>query len=268
MMQRNRGRELLGTFNPLIVGELFTAQCQPWKDLAQRYVNLILAAARDLLHKAMEHVADEVTGERLLRHVIEPSMTRLKGSVQVKLEELLAPHLSGHPITYNHYLTENIQKAQVDRHERKLREVFQGYFNLEDNKSYTVHKPMHLLKSVMAATEPNMDDYASMTAVDTMEAYYKVATKKFTDDVSVLAIEQCIIDKLSSIFSSDVICDMTDDDINELAGEGPETVAQRKYLTEKLKVLEEGMEKLKKLGRLSNGRPEREVVRERAFVGR
>lgn len=111
MMQRNRGRELHGTFNPLIAGELFTAQCQPWKDLAQRYVDLILAATRDLLHKVMEHVADEVTGERLLRDVIEPSMSRLKGSVQVKLEELLAPHLSGHPITYNHYLTENTQKA-------------------------------------------------------------------------------------------------------------------------------------------------------------
>ena len=137
----------------------------------------------------------------------------------------------------------------MDRHERKLREVFQQYFNLDDNQSYQdLTNPMQMFKSVTVATEPNMDDYASMTAVGTMEAYYKVAMEKFTDDVSVLAIERCIMDKLSSIFSSDVICDMTDDDINELAGESPETAAQRKYLTEKLKVLEEGMEKLKKTG--------------------
>ena len=35
LTRRNRGRELPGTFNPLIIGELFTEQCQPWSGIAQ-----------------------------------------------------------------------------------------------------------------------------------------------------------------------------------------------------------------------------------------
>jgi hypothetical protein len=32
-MRKSRGRELPGTFNPLIIGELFTEQCQSWRDI-------------------------------------------------------------------------------------------------------------------------------------------------------------------------------------------------------------------------------------------
>ena len=250
MIRRNKGRELPGTLNPLIVGELFKAQCRPWKGLTQKVVNDILNAVQDLLQRALEHVADEVTGQRLLRDVVNPSMTTLKRSVQEKLDELLTPHVSGHPITYNHYLIENIKRAQTDRHERILSEAFEKHVDLDDNDTH-LRSPMELYKSVMKATEPNMDDYASMMAVDTMEAYYKVAMKKFTDDVSVLAIEQCLIDKLSSIFSLNIICDMADKDINELAGESEETVVLRKILTDNLGVLQEG---LNTLGRVSKGR--------------
>lgn len=73
--------------------------------------------------------------------------------------------------------------------------------------------------------------------------------KKFVDDVSVLAIEQCLIQKLPSIFSSDVICDLTDEQVGMLAGESADMSIERSHMTEKRKLLQEG---LTQLGKLSN----------------
>ncbi|KAL9124851.1 MAG: hypothetical protein Q9175_008167 [Cornicularia normoerica] len=71
LMKRIRGRELPGTFNPLIVGDLFHQHSKPWKGLVERYSKFI----------------------------------------QEKVAEIIRPHQQGHPITYNHYFMETVQKA-------------------------------------------------------------------------------------------------------------------------------------------------------------
>lgn len=79
----------------------------------------------------------------------------------------------------------------------------------------------------------------------------QVALKKFVDDVSVLAIEQCFLAKLSGIFSTDVVCDLSDDDLRRLVGESAGIGKERSRLTEKLRVLEEGLLQLNKLSQSS-----------------
>ena len=59
-----------------------------------------------LLNSVLQHTVDEQTAEALLREVLGQSIEKLKEGLAIKIEEILDPHLSGHPITYNHYLTE------------------------------------------------------------------------------------------------------------------------------------------------------------------
>ncbi len=40
-------------------------------------------------------------------------MENIKAELSNKTDEILESHISGHPITYNHYLTDNVQKAQT-----------------------------------------------------------------------------------------------------------------------------------------------------------
>lgn len=175
LIRLNRGCELPGTFNPLLVGEMFSEQCQPWGNLARDSVRSILTFARTTLLAATKHVADEETAKRLNVQVITPRVIDLETSTLEKLDELLEKYTKGHPITYNHYLTENVQKAQKARHERKLREEMSLFCDVNCSTATNMYfNPEKLFSSVLDTTQPDMETYASMMAIDLMEAYYKV----------------------------------------------------------------------------------------------
>ena len=186
LMKRSGGRELPGMFNPLIVGELFSDQCKPWKGLVDSVTTRILRASYETINELLSHVAIEETADKIFQEIINPKMEALKGDLEKKVEELLAPHYSGHPITYNHYLTENIQKAQAARRklaiETHLGSKFTEYPNNVTNTSGVAID--RLLDSLELGTEVDMGRYASSMAIDYMEAYYKAISSTFPLDWS------------------------------------------------------------------------------------
>lgn len=68
--------------------------------------------------------------------------------------------------------------------------------------------------------------------------------KKAIDDISVLAVEACLIKKLPTLFCPADILDIDDATVVALASEDEESSAERARCTEKLKVLEDGLSAL------------------------
>ncbi len=77
--------------------------------------------------------------------------------------------------------------------------------------------------------------------------YRKVALKRFVDDFSVLAVEQCLVGRLPSLFTPEMVQKLSEEDVSGLASETEHTTAQRSQCLEKLAVLEEGLRDLKSL---------------------
>jgi hypothetical protein len=100
LLKKTRGRELPGTFNPMIVRDLFLEQCSPWEGLTTRHTTTVWEAAREFLRLAVGYVADEATAKALLEEIIVPALEDLRQTLQQKTKELLLPHQRGHPITY------------------------------------------------------------------------------------------------------------------------------------------------------------------------
>jgi hypothetical protein len=178
-MKETRGRELPGTYNPLIVADLFSKQCKPWRNIVSSLSESVLGSAYVTVDSLLRYTMDEQTAGALLREVVVPSMEHLRKDLATKVEEILEPHLLGHPITYNHYLTENVQKAQAARHREELEKRLKCFFKKDElNQDATNHwfDMKALLETLTSYMEPDMDKFLCSMATDMMQAYYKVSS--------------------------------------------------------------------------------------------
>lgn len=176
-MCRSRGCELPGLFNALIVGELFSRQCQPWGgivlELTQHILDNVYQATRLIIEQT---AASEVAEEILV--IINNEIEKLKMDMDQTIDGLLQPHYGLHAITYNPQLTANVQEAQRARNKRaitrKIKETF-GTKHFKDPDSKIYINPAQIVDLFLNETEQDMDRFGSSIAVDYMQAYYKVS---------------------------------------------------------------------------------------------
>ncbi|KAJ5790010.1 uncharacterized protein N7518_007021 [Penicillium psychrosexuale] len=248
LMRRNRGRELPGTWNPMIIAELFRDQCQPWKNIVGGCIAGIIRAVHQVINDILEQVSVGETTERIRRDIINPKMEILAQNLQEKVTEILNPHYSGHPITYNHYFTTTVQKVQEQRYLNAVEAALTTSEEIQAAHLYSLRTIDYrsLARSVAQYTEQDMERAASSQAVDYMEAYYKVALKNVIDNVGALVVEACLIQKLPTLFMADTVYDLQDTDVQGLASEGKEVVEERTRAMQKLERLQNCLRDLKR----------------------
>ncbi|KAL2758434.1 hypothetical protein ACRALDRAFT_1080266 [Sodiomyces alcalophilus JCM 7366] len=262
LMDKSRGRELPGTFNPHIIGELFREQSRPWEDLTTDLTREVLDSVHDIVRDILVYVtAKESAGVGVILRFVDERIESFKTDLDKKVAELLNPHCSIHPITYNHYLTDTVQKAQLARRRRVQKAKLEQFLRLDDIER---NQPVYqfdlggtdiadFLDSLVEDAEADLDRFGCSLAVDYMQAYYTVALKKFIDDVSVLAIEQCLVQKLPDLFSPCVVLNLSDEDIGDLAAESKEARAARVRYSEKRNVLHTALRSLSRLNKRRTG---------------
>ena len=185
LLTTSRGRELPGMFNPLIVGDIFCEQSKPWEGIARDHLHSTWNCVKYFLELTLAHLTDDITADHLFKEVIDPIMNRKKNQIDDKLQELLAQN-QGHPITYNHYFTETIQKVRQERMEKdamgRLQSILGSNVNRPIKQTDTLDslspddlKVSNLLAALTPSNEANMDRYACSEILICMEAYYKVS---------------------------------------------------------------------------------------------
>jgi GTP-binding protein EngB required for normal cell division len=270
LMKRTRGRELPGTFNPMIVCDLFFEQSQPWEWLARSHIANVTSAVRIFLKNLTSHVADSTACDALFEDLVEPALKKIIKDVEDKTADLLLPHQHGHPITYNNDFTETVQQVKKERSKAELTGIIQKVFGVEslylqEEAQYVERDYRSLLDALMAHNNPDMNQSACSDALDYMQAYYKVrstfivaefslvnvppqqvAFKRFIDDIAVEAVEKNIVAKLNEILSPIKITSLADDVVTNIAGESEERQEKRRELTNQLDVLMQGSETCKR----------------------
>ena len=178
LMRRTRGCELPGTFNPMIVMNLFLEQSTPWERIAMKHVGGICEAVKQFAAHICDRISDEATSKRLYLEVVEPALLSYFEILKRKTMELLVPHQKGHPITYNHYLTENLQKARGVRQKDNLEKSLNSFFSSEQESAGGLINPRfkigNLLSRLCDSHEQDMVNFSCIEALDCMKAYYKV----------------------------------------------------------------------------------------------
>ena len=178
LMKRTKGRELPGTFNPMIVSDLFLEQSTPWETIARNHVDRGWKTVKGFLAHAAVYVADVATSKALFQKIFEPALNQFLDTLYEKTTELLTSHQTGHPITYNHYFTESLQRLRNERNQNEYSKIIKQFFGVSSletshycGRNHDLHQ---LVSALMQRTEPDMNRFACSEALYCMEAYYKV----------------------------------------------------------------------------------------------
>ena len=101
VMRRTRGRELPGTFNPMLVGHLFQDQSEHWEGLARSHITSIASSCRAFVLHVLDQVAASEVKTRLLSLTVLPALKSAQEAALGELE-LIIEDKRRHPMTYNH----------------------------------------------------------------------------------------------------------------------------------------------------------------------
>ncbi|GFF54198.1 Dynamin family protein [Aspergillus udagawae] len=240
--RNNRGIELPGNANQLLVGSLFRDQSKPWESLAKGHLMKAWESARYFTLLVVQHVTDDHTYSLLIGSIIDGELEKLKQSLLEKLDELTAYTKRGHPLPVGKSFLSQIQKARSNRQLESLRSelLFRGFEGKEE-KLYS----MKDLEQATSTMETSRDEFAAAEIIDQMQAYYETAIVTFVDNVATLGIENCLLDPLQRIFTSQVVNNMADDQIRELSMEQPYVNEERQRLGSELNKLQAGLQALK-----------------------
>lgn len=197
LMKRTKGRELPGTFNPMIVSDLFLEQSAPWEAIARGHVDKVWKAAREFLSHAAAYIADVATSKALFETIFEPALDQLLENLNEKITELLTPHQKCHPIIYDHYFTENLQKLRNERNQNEYSKIVTKFFGvtaLEVSHYCNRHHDLsQLVTALVQRTEPDMNRFACSEALDCMMAYYKVEPPSLACSCSMISLANPIV---------------------------------------------------------------------------
>ncbi|EED18554.1 dynamin, putative [Talaromyces stipitatus ATCC 10500] len=210
----SKGRELPGTFSPLLVGELFIRQSTNWKPFAIEFVESVWDIVKQFLDDVLAYVADESVREALLDEVIDPAMDAILENLKEKVTELHSPYARGYPATLNPRFVKELQNRRSQQAENPpaVTESFSPKPDADDADTHACRELLHL-----------------------MQAYYTVALDVFVDNVSSLAVENCLMSALEGLLC---VSQMEDEVIENIVFESQEVRELRSQTLEKQSSLE------------------------------
>ena len=177
VLVRTRGRELVGNYNPLLVGELFWEQCSKWEKFAINYLDRVAEVCRRFLDILLKDKCPPDVVSRLRINLIQDKLTARRENAQEELDKIMID-VKNYPINYNHYYTETINKRRQDRQKKSLSKCIDDattrtqVFGQQGSTSIDVDQA---LAKYVQKTDPNMEVVSCEEALDCLYAIYKVS---------------------------------------------------------------------------------------------
>ncbi|KAH7347876.1 dynamin family protein [Plectosphaerella cucumerina] len=227
----NQGTEYPGYPNMGLATQLFQEQTKQWVSLAAQHLEEVVSAVRDFI----EHVVLEVTGpsnERtrnaILSAYVEPFFDAKHDVLIAKLQEILRPFKESYALA----LDDDFQDALRDMTTR--REVDK---DLRGARAGDAAPP-----NSFAAEQARVGEFGTEHIVDTVQVFYEMSLRTFTDNLVNLVIESCLVRELTSIFSASLVATMNEEQLSSFASEEDGVANYRSQLQTEISLLKEGLE--------------------------
>jgi hypothetical protein len=245
ILERSRGYELPGTFQPMLISQLFWEQSQPWKHIASQHIKTVASVCKQFVSMVLQDSAPSEFRSRIAAFNVDSALTQALHSAKEGLAKVLKDK-DRHPTTYNHYFTTTIQKMRQRKYHRitkKAAKASEVLMRDSSNNLRTHVDPEKLTGEMEKAIELDMDVFSSKEALDMERAYYKDEIKYFVNAVAKAVIERHLVEPLPDLILSPlVVTQMTEQEIEFVAAEPPEIMQQRSHLDSRKTMLENGLD--------------------------
>ncbi|KAF2118385.1 P-loop containing nucleoside triphosphate hydrolase protein [Lophiotrema nucula] len=221
-VRQSRQAGLVSLVNPHVIGEIFREQSKRWSFIAVNHIERVFRAAKDYVDLGLGSLTDGRTFQMLMAEHIIPELEERRERLKSKLEEVLLPYRKQVPITYDPAFGTEIEDIRARRYDAQI----SGSSGLK--RSW----PQLLTES--------LDDFTASEILDLTQTYYKRAISVFITNVTVLAIESCMLTDLGTIFPPTLVLTMEREQLLAIASESKEIRDQRASLKQKLDDLKAG----------------------------
>ncbi|KAL2760859.1 hypothetical protein ACRALDRAFT_1073466 [Sodiomyces alcalophilus JCM 7366] len=237
---RSRGLDL-GTVGPGILRSAFQEQSTKWETMTMQYLSKIILLVHRFILTALEvvcrdaQVLQEVTSAILAVLCVKYEDSMKEASLLVNIERQFKPY------TLNHYFNHNQQRSYGVR----IKKALHPKARKESGSGASV---VSLSVIADAITNKSNAEYAKENIHDTLKAYYKVAYKRFVDNVFMQVVNFRLLSSPSSplrLFSETWVLDLSTEKLLAVAGESRRTREGRETLKKEIQDLEVAMQILR-----------------------
>ncbi|KAK9790466.1 putative GED domain-containing protein [Seiridium cardinale] len=225
-----RGRELPGNYNHVLLAELFHEQSSRWPDIARRHIDTVWKVVDGWVGEALSLIVAEEDVRQHVSVICQTDLDEVFQQAQEELSKLIADE-KRQPITYNHYYTDNIQKARNNANhqsiEQALMNTIEHGFNGKLHVSNLPQDLERLRRSLQTHVIVNMTEQACVEAEAGLHAYYKVAMKTFVDNVCRQAVERHILSPMLNFFCPTRVAQFSDDELLRIGAENERRRSER-----------------------------------------
>ena len=176
VLTRTRGKELVGNFNPLLIGELFWEQCSKWRQIATDHVEEVAEVCSRFLQVLLKDKCPADIRARLWSSQIQDGLIARNIAAFQELDKIMED-IQNYPINYNHYYTDTINKQRQARQKKSLAECIQWAATHKkdySNNTTTSFDVNRVVESYSGSIDPNMEKLSCEEALDCLLSIYKV----------------------------------------------------------------------------------------------
>lgn len=167
--RKNRGIELPGSANQLLVGILFRDQSKPWEEIARSHLMAAWESVRFFVSLVLQHLTDDHTYSLIVGTLMEPELEKIREGLLDKLDELTSYIKRGHPLPVGKSFLVRIQQARRDREFQRLKSALGKPVDSDTELAFNE------LEQAFSKLRVRADEHAAAQIIDEMEAYYEVS---------------------------------------------------------------------------------------------
>lgn len=226
---QSRGAELPGMVNPGVVQLLFKMQTIKWEKLATNHIARVKEHVEAFNTDLLRQKCPDDTLRQKIWMRLRPMFAAVYKRADDELAAILQDERGGILLTYNHYYAENLDNSRKDRilSAMNLAVVKDGE---KPDSPAAILKKTHISNEQQAVNEIH----------DVLQAFYKVARKRFVDCVALQVIERHFLGPSGPIrlFSPSFVGTLSPEELRAIAGEEQTIIEKRRNLTAKMKRLQ------------------------------